>query len=157
MTDPLGDSGAANPKLKRWRVAYQKDIFALAQSFFTIAAIIAGGWWFWFQGQPFAKANTTLIVEDRRLLDTDWTLIAIAVKVENVGLRTIRLTQGDFRVGAVVPLPDPISKALPAAAVEGSAPHWEKVILPEIDDKAENLRVFLNAGETEHVLAEMQD
>lgn len=94
MTDPLGDSGAANPKLKRWSVAYQKDIFALAQSFFTIAAIIAGGWWFWFQGQPFTKANTTLTVEDRRLPGTDWTLIAITVKVENVGLRTIRLTQG---------------------------------------------------------------
>ncbi|WP_175163433.1 hypothetical protein [Paraburkholderia fynbosensis] len=155
MTTPSETSGVDRQELVRWSVAYQKDLFALLQSIFTIAAILAGGLWFWFQGQPLTKANTTLSVEDRRLTGTDWTLLTITIKFENVGLRTIKLTQGDFRVAEVVPVPESISKQLPSERIAGTAPHWKDLKMLQIDDKAENLPVFLNAGETEHVLAEI--
>lgn len=153
MATPTGPD-ATEKKVVRCSVAYQKDLFSLLQSIATILALIAGAAWFVMQGQSFTKANTTLSIEDRRLPGTDWTLLTVSVKVENVGMRTIEFSKGVFRVAQLVPVPDAVQESFPQTANAASAPEVSTLGWTQVSKLAENLPVFVNAGETEHVKTE---
>lgn len=148
------DSDVAEPKVVRRSLAYQKDLFSLIQSVATVLALIAGAVWFLLQGQPFVKANTTLLIEDRRLPGTDWTILIVTFKVENVGMRKIEFTQGVFRAAPLVPVPQEVRAKLSQIADEASSPEVSKLGWTQVTRSAANLPIFVNAGETEHVTAE---
>jgi len=73
------------------------------QSILTSLAIIAGGWWFFFQAEANNKAkcshSLTLVP-----VHTNFLWANLEVKVENVGKRTLHLDKGIFKVSQVKPV-----------------------------------------------------
>jgi len=97
-------SSTENEKGYSW-----KDMFDMAESFFTIIAIIAGGFWayhkFIIRRQKHPHANLTH--EIKHFSDgNEQIILHVKVHIENIGEILIQITSGFTRIQRTLPFPE---------------------------------------------------
>jgi hypothetical protein len=90
-----------------------KEWLDIVQSFLTILAIFAAGWWFVMQGftRPEVKLEN-LVTQRRSVTDKGYWLIAIEVKATNVGKIPVTLNDGGLLVTPVNPEAEPLDSKI---------------------------------------------
>ncbi len=88
-----------------------RNAAGIAQSIFTIGAIIAAGIWFFIQKEASPKANIIHEITHRQI-DKDWTWIHVSISISNPGKRLLNLESGIIRIHKILPLSKDISKML---------------------------------------------
>ncbi len=88
-----------------------KSAASIAQSVFTVGAIIAAGIWFYIQKEASPKANIDHKVTHRQI-DDDWTWVHISITISNPGKRLLNLESGIIRIQKIMPLSKEIRKMI---------------------------------------------
>ena len=79
------------------------EFISILQSIFTIAAIIAAGWWFFFQAETSPRINQSHLVKYYKIHD-DWTWIYVSIKLENPGKRPVSLSSEKVWLQKILPI-----------------------------------------------------
>ncbi len=85
------------------RIGTIKDIAGTVQSVFTVVAIIAAGWWFWFgrQNEPRIRIDQSLTHFRVPEQTNSVVVAAIDVKVTNTGNVLVRLDGGHVDIDSI--------------------------------------------------------
>lgn len=89
---------AARTKLER-----MESVANVLQSSLTVAAIIAAGLWFWWQGEFRERLNVDHDFQCRQLT-SKWVWIHLAMDIENVGRRDVDLQTVKVWTQKIVPM-----------------------------------------------------
>jgi len=100
-----GSESQPPPKSKSDRIGKTKDIAAIVQSVFTVVAIIAAGWWFWFgrQNEPRVRIDQSLTHFRVPEGNNSAVVAAIDVKVTNTGNVLVKLDGGHVDIDSIGP------------------------------------------------------
>ena len=88
-----------------------KSAASIAQSVFTVGAIIGAGLWFWMQGTTSPRANISHTVTHRQINDKlKW--IHVTINIFNEGKKRLDVNSGNIRVQQILPLHPTINKII---------------------------------------------
>jgi hypothetical protein len=87
-----------------------KDKVNIIQKIITIAAIIAGGYWFIVQGELNQKADISQSITHRTMGEYNW--IRVSIKIYNKGKRDVILKSGIVRIDKIDPFPEELGSSL---------------------------------------------
>ena len=147
---PSGESAnlAMVAASSRSRLERAKDWFGIFQSFVTIVALIAGGYWFFLQRELFPSAVITHEITHRRITNAG-TWLHVSVKISNMGKRVLDLDSAILRVQQILPLHQTIKKQINRGDL--ILPGEEMVRWPELDQYQSNRNVRIEPGENDVV------
>ncbi len=80
-----------------------KDIISILQSIFTIAAIIAGTWWFFFQAEASPRVEISHSVVHRKI-HNQWIWVYASISLSNVGKRPVHFNSITVWLQKILPL-----------------------------------------------------
>lgn len=93
----------SQPKKLKLTLNGVKDVVSILQSIFTITAIIAAAWWFFFQAETSPRIGLSHLVNYHKIHD-DWTWIYVSIKLENLGKRPISLSSEKVWLQKILPV-----------------------------------------------------
>jgi hypothetical protein len=116
------------------------------QAILSIGAIVAASWWFLFSQQAAGKANCTQKLRIVRVTNSQTNVFwcSLELKIENVGLRALKLTNARIFAQKITPVPQKFKLAFDANG---------EVQWPTIFDHGRrnyDLDVYLMPGETDY-------
>ena len=120
----------------------------ILRSFFTVAAIVAAGIWFFLQGETSPKANISHMVTNRQI-NENLTWVHVSIKISNAGKTTLDLTSGIIRIQKILPLDPKISEIIERN--ENPIPQGSLIVAwPRIGDSYEpSLNIKIEPGESD--------
>jgi hypothetical protein len=79
-----------------------KDFMSSLQSFATVVALIAGGWWFFEQRQDAARLKVEHTITGHQDTSPDFVLVGVEIKASNTGNTHVRVPVGTIRLIDIV-------------------------------------------------------
>jgi len=128
-------------------------VAVIVQSAFTVAAIIAAGIWFFWQGETSPKANISQMVTHRQIHE-NWTWVHVSIKITNTGKTTLYLTSGIIRIQKILPLDPKVSERIERN--ESPIPQDSLIVAwPRIGDSYKpQLNIKIEPGESDKLKCE---
>jgi len=129
-----------------------KEIADIVQAFFTVAAIIGGGIWFYRRRQRYPRADVTHAITHKALPNGKF-LLHVAVTISNKGEVLLSLISGVTRIQQMLPLPasvlDTINKGLDPVKKGQTEVEWP--LIGERKPKWGEGKIEIEPGESDHI------
>lgn len=125
----------------------------IVQSFFVVAAIVAAGIWFFWQGETSPKAKISHMVTHRQI-NENLTWVHVSITITNAGKTTLDLASGVIRIQKILPLDPKISERIERN--ENPIPQDSLIVAwPRIGDSYEPpLNIKIEPGESDMLKSE---
>lgn len=129
-----------------------KDLSAIVQAVFTVAAIIGGGFWFYKRRQRYPRADVTHSIT-HKALPNGKLLLHVTVTISSKGEVLLSLISGVTRIQQVLPLPssvlDTINKGLDPVKKGQTEVEWP--LIEERKPKWKEGKIEIEPGESDHI------